>query len=71
MVPDSAYYQRRVGEEVEPLGGFGGVSGGDRVLQARGELAGRYSAVASSMSSVARSASLAPAASAAASAVAR
>ena len=40
MVPDAAHHERRVGEEVKPPGGVGGVRGGDRVLQARGELAG-------------------------------
>ena len=39
-VPDAAHHQRRVGEQVKPPGWFGGVRGGDRVLQARGELAG-------------------------------
>ena len=39
VVPDAAHHQRRVGEEVKPPGSFGCVRGGDRVLQARGELA--------------------------------
>ena len=40
MVADAPYHQRRLGDEVGPPGAFGGLRGGDRVLQARGELAG-------------------------------